>query len=534
MYRLVKDDYKHDHNLYHHASSHEMMALCLILTDPHSHRSKREIIQHIETALFLYTSTGENDRLTSGAGRATVVPSATRNVTRLCLLLSSTRSLCNGRDMETADSLAAASSKETPLGAAVLLEQSSVHYFKARMYRKFGFHMLMAGHMYRSARQEHHAIRCFASSMHIYNSGERKWGELYNHLTSALAGQLYAMKRMGLSLQLYTKLLGTTGGGSVSIRSQQKFIDHLMEICRRHKSDVMELGINDVKGVDTAQKVLPYNMGTRQVLEIKDMGLPQIFDASLRVECSRSSFSSKSGSSFGKIAAGSDSKWSSLKISTEAELQVAADKLSGSALTQALVRNIYEDTENASSSRLKKVNNKNSTSMRALKEPVTVSLMIANPLSVLVPVDGLQLVARLRCARTNRVYSNEDSSIPKTVCNNKEFKFAGSDAVFREADFSRIIDGELLDTDEPFFVVNRTARGLEPGAKLRISLELCPLVMGTLEIIGVRCKIFNEIWVYHKFSVLGELLQTTVKNRENRGKALKFLICVNSNSLAYC
>ena len=530
MYRLVKDDYKHDHNLYHHASSHEMMALCLMLTDPHSHRSKREIVQHIETALFLYTSAGENDRLTSGAGRADVVSSATRNVTRLCLLLSSKRSLCDGREMETADSLAAASSKETPLGAAVLLEQSSVHYFKAGMYRKFGFHMLMAGHMFRSARQEHHAIRCFASSMHIYNSGERKWGELYNHLTSALAGQLYGMKRMGLSLQLYTKLLGTTGGGSVSVRSQQKFIDHLIEICKTHKGEVLktmeeiELGVDGVKRKDTTQLVLASNLGLKKHLEIKNMGLPQIFDSSLRVECSRSSSFSTSGSSFGKVAAGSDSKWSSLQISTEAELRVAKHNAQGSPLTQALVRSIHEE-RTASLSRLKKVEKNNNISVRALKEPLTVSFMIANPLSVLVPVDGLQLVARLQCAQTKRVYTNEDTSILETSHNNKEFKFAGSDAVFGVADFSCIIDEELPNTEGPFYVVNKTARGLESGAKLRVSLEICPLVRGTLEIVGVRCKIFNEIWVYHKFNVVGELLQATVKNRENRGKVSLLVNC---------
>ena len=50
--------------------------------------------------------------------------------------------------METADSLAAASSKETPLGAAVLLEQSSGRCNRAGMQRKFAFHTLMACQMF--------------------------------------------------------------------------------------------------------------------------------------------------------------------------------------------------------------------------------------------------------------------------------------------------------------------------------------------------------------------------------------------------
>ena len=179
--------------------------------------------------------------------------------------------------METADSLAAASSKETPLGAAVLLEQSSGHYNRAGMQRKFAFHMLMAGHMFRSAGQEYHAVRCFASAMYVYHGGDRFWPELFNHLLSALAGQLYGMKRMQLSLQLYAKLVGTTGGGRVSVRSQQKFLDHLVAICRGYENDALESAKrmklfylrSDTSHFDEAAELLKFNARARGRLEAR-------------------------------------------------------------------------------------------------------------------------------------------------------------------------------------------------------------------------------------------------------------------------
>ena len=165
------------------------------------------------------------------------MPFATRLATRLCLVLISTRNICSGHHLEVADLLASASSHETALGAAVLLEQSSAHYFKAEMYRKYAFHMLMSGHMFRTAEQEHHAFRCFTSALYIYRDG--KWEELHNHLRSALAAQLFSMGRMAIALQLYAKLVGCSEGGRVSIKSQQKFVNNLLEICNDHNKKAL-------------------------------------------------------------------------------------------------------------------------------------------------------------------------------------------------------------------------------------------------------------------------------------------------------
>ena len=80
MYRLVKDDYKHDQNLFHTASTHEMMSLCLFMIDPNGDRDQREIIHHIESAMDLYAAAAEEDPLMKGLDkhRPTVATIATR------------------------------------------------------------------------------------------------------------------------------------------------------------------------------------------------------------------------------------------------------------------------------------------------------------------------------------------------------------------------------------------------------------------------------------------------------------------------
>jgi hypothetical protein len=236
MYRLIRDDYKSDRAMLEYGSVNEMMALATYYLDAIGRA--QEAFSYMESALFSYTRAAEDER-PSGVppSRPSQASHATRLATRMCLVLASASQLTTDRSLEVADLLASASSHETSLGAAVLLEQSSAHYYRAGMFRKYAFHMLMSGHMFRSALQEHHAFRCFTAALYIYHDG--RWDELHNHLRSALAAQLYSLGRMSVSVELYAKLVGTRSGGRVSTKSQQKFVQHLLEICQAHTTKAM-------------------------------------------------------------------------------------------------------------------------------------------------------------------------------------------------------------------------------------------------------------------------------------------------------
>lgn len=67
--------------------------------------------------------------------------------------------MTESRHFDYAECLAGASVQEVPLIAAVLLEQAALNYFQASLFRKYAFHVVMAGHMYRAGKQEQHGTR---------------------------------------------------------------------------------------------------------------------------------------------------------------------------------------------------------------------------------------------------------------------------------------------------------------------------------------------------------------------------------------
>lgn len=298
-YRLIRDDFKSDKALLHYGSVQEMMALGIYHIV--SYGRAKEIFSCFETAILSYTRAADEERRVIMAGkdpsaRPPFAPHATRLATRLRLLLATASEvLTMGRELEVADLLASASSHESSLGAAVLLEQSSAFYYEATMYRKYAFHMLMSGHMFRTANQDHHAFRCFTSALYIYRHG--KWDELHNHLKSASAAQLYSMGRMSVALMLYATLV--EGSGKVSEKSQQKFLSHLLEICLDHPRKAL-VGADRMAvppNIPTAREreairndhlerivdVIQHTPGATRVLELPYLHLPLILDDSVRI-----------------------------------------------------------------------------------------------------------------------------------------------------------------------------------------------------------------------------------------------------------
>jgi hypothetical protein len=549
MYRLVKDDYKHDQNFFHTASTNEMMALCLLMSDWQGDRDKREIIHHIETAMDLYSAAAEDDPLMRSLNkhRPSVATIATRCVTRLSLLLSASPSLCDNHHLDIAKLLGNASSKETPLSGAILLEQSSSHYFRAGMYRKFAHHILMAGHLFRSAGQEQHALRCFASSMYIYHGSNRVWIDLFDHVTSALAAQLYAMKRMELCFELYAKLVASTGKGRVSVKSQQKFLDNLLKICRGFESQALR-GIENVKrGLEVTgnsasfkyegDEVLKLTPNTRRILEIPEINIPHVHDNSLVVEsCSMNNLDD--AIQFGTACNGIEEKWQDLTMETNAELKTVYEcsnhTFNGLPSAEILTKDVIEqlDQEHSTAKFLAKSKRKANimrTEIRAKMEPISVSFSISNPLGYLVPISSLQLIVRLKCKSTKRVYTNIEPiqiSPHEPTINNKKWRFSCHNDDFEVANFSRlsIIDNGTIKSwtsgeTEPFFVVSQKAVALDGMSRKKIHLSVCPLVTGDLEIVGMRCKIFNELWVHHLFSKYNGTLQHS--NTHGEGKMSK-------------
>lgn len=115
----------------------------------------------------------------------------------------------------------------------------------------------------------------------------------------------------------------------------------------------------------------------------------------------------------------------------------------------------------------------------------------------------------------------------------KEWTFQGANTKYMVPDFCRISAGpggssskdplkqswKSADEVVPFFAVTKTSLSLEPESRRTISVSICPLARGNLEIVGVRCRLLDDVWVYHPFTLKGQLLQNTRSNRANRVRA---------------
>jgi hypothetical protein len=544
MYRLIKDDFKSDRAMLEYGSVNEMMALASYHLDAIGRA--QEAFSCMESAIFSYTRAAEDER-PSGApvSRPSQALPATRLATRLCLVLASASSLTSDHPLEVADLLASASSHETPLGAAVLLEQSSAHYYRAGMYRKYAFHMLMSGHMFRSALEEHHAFRCFTSALYIYHDG--RWDELHNHLRSALAAQLYSLGRMSVSVELYAKLVGTRSGGRVSTKSQQKFVQHMREICQQHTRKAMVgadrmTNENHTERLDRIDQVLRSTTGATRILELPNMDLPSVEDSSVTVtvESEHGQRDISLLGLLGTVEEGDPTVWQELKCFAEAELKAVGNsansgnengsptlEMIGDPIIRSVVAAI--DKGKTSMNLLAKAkrsgNHKETPVVRARMEPLSVHFVMKNPLSIQIEMSDLQLVARMSESVSQRLCTNEDAiAIGPPTNKQKTWTFSSSELDYQALDFCRLSPVDERSgawkssiEDEPFFVGTKTGLTLEPGSTTEVSLGICPLVLGDLEIVGVRYKLFNDVWVYHPFNVKGPLLQNSSYNRANRG-----------------
>lgn len=421
--------------------------------------------------------------------------------------------------------------------------------------------MLMSGHMFRSAEQEHHAFRCFTSALHIYK--DSKWEELHNHLRSALAAQLYAMNRMALSLQLYAKLVGSTEGGRVSAKSQQKFVNHLLEICNEHPkkalvgadrmaaSAKLSRELRDSVRKDRLERIVQvvrYTKSASRVLELPNISLPGIDDSTIAVLADETA--SKHDSwipSLGDVQRGSDTLWDELQLVATAELKVfegrtkaAEEEIPSTTLGKiedAEVRKVVAQIDREKAARVvqerakKREGHKPDFPVRAQMEPLVVEFAITNPLGIPIDLVDMQLVARMTEEDSNRICTNEDAiKITPFVSYDQKQKwsFLGSSVSFEVPDFCRVATSgpdtpkqswKAAEEVEPFFVLTKQSISLEPESRRTISASICPLARGNLDILGVRSRLLDDVWVYHPFDLKGPLLQNTRANRANRVRA---------------
>lgn len=500
----------------------------------------------MNTAIFsccFFHSSQENPDSKASLTRPQTASLSTRLATRLCLVACSYHKITDARNFEYAECMAGASTHETPLVAAVLLEQAASQYLRESMLRKYSFHLLMAGHMYRASKQEKHGtryvmfyipsldvlsvkknhfsfcsicvvFRCFTAALHVYQ--KTKWGHLHDHLLSSLAHQAFVLDKPMVALQLYASLASSP---DMSGRMQTKVLQNLFDICDSSHDESLEAA-KRIKHQFAREKVgelFEPGISGKRVLEIPYMNLPRVLDESIVVVADASSNLSNEHAGEDEVNLmnssvflvddddiNTDEKvWDDLTQRLEAELSAATKSNTAYDFISAL--------ENGRTAQMFSKNKPAAPKDRSKGEPFVVAVNMVNPLDIPLKLTNVQLVALHEgedgtCSNVEAVAWNDDSM-------SKQWIFASSNRIFEAADFLHLSTFSA----DPYFVVDKQTIGIDARSMIRSELRICPLTKGKLKILGMRYKIFDKVWSYHEFTVLGPLLQKTQSQRANRG-----------------
>ncbi|KAM7505064.1 hypothetical protein LguiB_003968 [Lonicera macranthoides] len=160
-YRLLSTDYKLDKAWKQYAGVQEMMGLTYFMLD----QSRKDAEYCMENAFHAYLRIGSSGQ---------------RNATRCGLWWVE---MLKARDQyKEAAGVYFRIAGEEPLHSAVMLEQASYCYLlsKPPMLRKYGFHLILSGDLYKKCDQIKHAIRTYGGALSVFKG--TTWSRIRDHV----------------------------------------------------------------------------------------------------------------------------------------------------------------------------------------------------------------------------------------------------------------------------------------------------------------------------------------------------------------
>ncbi|XP_057951278.1 uncharacterized protein LOC131146026 isoform X2 [Malania oleifera] len=208
-YRLLSTDYKLDKAWKRYAGVQEMIGLTFFMLD----QSRKESEFCMENAFSTYLKIGL---------------SARQNATRCGLWWVE---MLKARDQfKEAAGVYFRISGEEPLHSAVMLEQASYCYLfsKPPMLRKYGFHLVLSGDIYKSCDQIKHAIRTYRNALSVYKG--TTWSRVKDHVHFHI-GQWYAF--LGMFDVAVAHMLEVLACSHQSKTTQELFLKDFLQIVQK-------------------------------------------------------------------------------------------------------------------------------------------------------------------------------------------------------------------------------------------------------------------------------------------------------------
>ncbi|KAL3628138.1 hypothetical protein CASFOL_027184 [Castilleja foliolosa] len=205
-YRLISTDYKLDKAWKRYAGVQEMMGMSYFMLD----QSRKDAEFCMENAFSTYSKMGS---------------SGGRNVTR-CGIWWAEMLKARGQFNDAA-SVYFRITGEEPLHSAVMLEQASYCFLLSTptMLRKYGFHLVLSGDLYKKSDQIKHAIRTYRGALSVFKG--TSWNHIRDHVHFYI-GSWYSF--LGVFDEAVKHILEVLTCGHQSKHTQELFLREFFRI----------------------------------------------------------------------------------------------------------------------------------------------------------------------------------------------------------------------------------------------------------------------------------------------------------------
>ncbi|KAG3116713.1 hypothetical protein PI124_g4738 [Phytophthora idaei] len=470
MYRLVRDDFKSDKSVFHCANVNEMIALCLLLTKG----SPMQMTNALDAANAIYAKTPSP--LTQRLAIRTAVIAG-----EIYHALSKSGLFTDYMDNASA-ALIRGSTMEQGICAAVLMERAALCDLRARLpkFRKYGFRMVMAGHVYDSLGHEQHSARCYSLARAIYDCSG--WFLVEDHINFMLAQQANKLDDRMASINLFLKLIGT-GRNSASQQEAMLYDFGLMvkDFLATERADTSPSSFSRGGPV-----LIKDGDGSAKKLLVRDLCMPELDDKSTVVFAATNAFG------IDRSIDGNHSEaetWQELGEMIDKQYRLHQYVSSGNndeAKSWFAPSHLYAGYRSKKNAAVQKPEN------YVLGEQIYVEFVMKNALSCAVDVEEIHLFG----------------------------KFETSEEVFDVP--------ESRESGEQRIVIDSVNLQLLPCSEERVRLAVCPTICGKQSLTGVRWSICGgDVQGEHAFDIPGPLLQDTRANREARARAPNMSLIAN-------
>ncbi|KAK7889002.1 hypothetical protein WMY93_024562 [Mugilogobius chulae] len=262
-------------------------------------------------------------------------------------------------------------SEDSDLRSALLLEQAAHCFVNMRipMVRKFAFHMILAGHRFSKAGQRRHALRCYCHAMQVYQG--RGWSLAEDHINFTIGRQSFTLQQADRAVEAFRVILEKESQQTAT--QQGAFLREYLYVFK-----------SGVGGTETRS----------------DLPLPCIQSPATRVYFGperRPAEGEKQAATHVSLDQEYDQDNASMWCQLELQLVSAANRGVAPGTFQPTQYCLHSQTDNLR------------RPLAVLQEPITVEVVLRNPLKVALCLSELTLLWRFTADGDSTVLSNEDA-----------------------------------------------------------------------------------------------------------------------------